>query len=622
MQIRSRGFALPITAMPQHAVFLSAFLPRNAWRLSAVAAAALLTACGSTPLPPWPAMPPKAGQQPPAAATAPRPVPPPLGTQRAGVVATPIPSSPLVTGMPEAAVQAPAADALPYSEAVAARFPAPAVRYDTPGLADGRRAFTTNAEASQWLRGLATSVKGSTRAELLDIGRSQRGVPLQALVLSRAGGTDIASLDASGRPTVLLIGQQHGDEPAGGEALLVIARELSQGLLEPLLDRINVIVVPRANPDGAEAGTRVTANGIDMNRDHLLLNTPEAQALAKLTRDYRPVAVVDSHEYTVIGRFLQKFGGIQRYDALLQHATTANMPEFINKAALEWFRQPMVSALTAQGLTNEWYYTTSTNPDDLRISMGGVQPDTGRNVNGLKNTVSMLVETRGVGIGRTDIQRRVNAQVTAVTSALRSAAERAANLEEVRSFVARDTSAQACRGQVVVEAAQTPTQRDLLMLDPQTGADRATRVDWNSSLELRTVKTRARPCGYWLAGTAAPAVDRLRLLGLQVMRVAEQGSVLADTYQETNRDTAARQDVRGTVAGAGDVVKVQTTLSRSAIDAPAGSFYVPLNQPLANLAVAALEPDTQNSYFANHLIGSLSETARVMAPPSLVFEGD
>jgi len=606
--------------MPQQAVFLPDFQPLRAWRLGAVAAAAaLLAACGSTPLPPWPSTPPKAVQTAPAP-TATRAVPPPLGTQRSGVVTTPIAPSPLMTVEPEA--PAPTADALPYSEAVAARFPAPAVRYETPGLADGRRAFTSHAEMTQWLRGLATSVKGSTKAELLDIGRSQRGVPLQALVLTRAGGTDVAALDASGRPTVLLIGQQHGDEPAPAEALLVMARELSQGLLEPLLDRINVILVPRANPDGAEAGTRVTANGIDMNRDHLLLNTPEAQALAKLVRNYRPAAVVDAHEYTVVGRFLQKFGGIQRYDALLQHATTANLPEFINKAALEWFRQPMVSALTAQGLSNEWYYTTSTNLDDRTISMGGTQPDTGRNVNGLKNTVSMLVETRGVGIGRTDIQRRVHTQVTALTSALRSAAERAANLEQVRSFVARDTAAQACRGQIIVEAAPTPTQRDLLMLDPQTGADRALRVEWNSSLELRTVKSRARPCGYWLAGTAAPAVDRLRLLGLQVMRVAEQGSVLADTYQETGRDTAARQDVRGTVAGSGDVVNVQTALTRSAIDAPAGSFYVPLNQPLANLAVAALEPDTQNSYFANHLIGSLSETARVMAPPSLVFEGD
>ena len=47
---------------------------------------------------------------------------------------------------------------------------------------------------------------------------------------------------------------------------------------------------------------------------------------------------------------------------------------------------------------------------------------------------------------------------------------------------------------------------------------------------------------------------------------------------------------------------------------------MPLNQPRANLAVAALEPDTQNSYFANHLIQELGQSARVMAVPSLVFE--
>lgn len=54
-----------------------------------------------------------------------------------------------------------------------------------------------------------------------------------------------------------------------------MARELApNGLLDALLDKINVIVVPRANPDGAEAGTRNTANGVDMNRDHLLLQAP------------------------------------------------------------------------------------------------------------------------------------------------------------------------------------------------------------------------------------------------------------------------------------------------------------------------------------------------------------
>lgn len=509
----------------------------------------------------------------------------------------------------------------PYGDAVAARFPNPSVVYSTPGLGADRRAFTTNTELGQWLRGLSEGVpRGGTRAQLLQIGTSQRGEPIQGLLLTRAPGTDPASLDKSGRPTVVLIGQQHGDEPAGSEALLVISRELAQGLLEPLLDRINVVVVPRANPDGAEVGTRVTANGVDLNRDHLLLNTPEARAIAQVINDYRPILVVDAHEYTVVGRYLQKLNAIQRYDALLQYTTTANYPEFLTKASQEWFHQPMVAALKAQGLTSDWYYTTSTNLQDKRISMGGTQPDTGRNVHGLKNTVSLLIETRGVGIGRMHIQRRVHAQVTAITSALRTTAERAANLEQVRSFVARDVSALACRDQVVIEAEATPTQRDLDFLDPETGADRSIRVDWNSSLTLRNTKVRARPCGYWLSADASGAVERLRQLGIQVMRVAEPGSVLAESYRETARETGNRQDVIGTIAGGGDIVRVQVSAVRSAIDAPAGSFYVPLNQPRANLAVAALEPDTQNSYFANHLIQDLGQSARVMAVPSLVFE--
>ena len=89
-------------------------------------------------------------------------------------------------------------------------------------------------------------------------------------------------------------------------------------------------------------------------------------------------AVIDAHEYTVTGRFVQKFNAIQRYDALLQYATTANMPEFITKAAHEWYYTPMSDALRVQKLSSDWYYTTSTDPQDLRVSMGGVQPDTGR----------------------------------------------------------------------------------------------------------------------------------------------------------------------------------------------------------------------------------------------------
>ncbi|MDI1275092.1 M14 family metallopeptidase [Polaromonas sp.] len=566
-----------------------------------------LAACTSVPLPPWPT--------PTGTVSAPAPVLAPVPAPIPAVVVQPVPDRPALAPLPPAG-------AAPYSAAVAARFPAPSVIYNTPGLQQGRSSFTSNAEIQTWLRELSTAASRSPglKAAVLPIGQSQRGETLEALVLTRAAGTDAAAIAATGHPTVLLVGQQHGDEPAGTEALLVVARELTQGLLRPVLERVNVIIVPRANPDGSAAGQRVTTGGLDMNRDHLLLNTPEAQALARLARDYHPTVVVDAHEYTVVGRFLQKFGTVQKYDALLQYATTANIPEFLTKASEEWYRRPLVTALQAQGLSTEWYYTTSTDLADKTVSMGGTQPDTGRNVSGLKNAVSLLIETRGVGIARLHIQRRVHTHVTAISSVLASTAQRASELGQLQPYIEKEMSALACKDEAVIEAAPTLTQKDLVMLDPVTGADRTVKVEWNSALTLRKIKTRVRPCGYWLSAGSRTAVERLRLHGVQVLRVAEPASMLGDLYRETARSAGVRQDVRGSIADAGQIVRAEVALVRGVIDAPSGSYYVPLNQPLANLVIAALEPDTQSSYFANRLLDSLSSTARVLSEPSLRTE--
>lgn len=578
---------------------------------------ALLAACGSTPLPPWPA---------PGAATPVRTAPTvvDLGTSSPPsappAVAEPVPLPGAATPADPAAATPPTV-AAPYGPEVAARFPDPATPYQTPGLAAGRDTFSSSSEISGWLLDLAAaSAGGRTRASLLALGASQSGTPLEALVLTRAAATDPATLLASGKPTVLLVGQQHGDEPAPAEALLVLARELAKGRLEPLLDRINVVLLPRANPDGAAASKRVTAGGIDMNRDHLLLRTPEARALARLQRDFQPAVTVDAHEYTVVGRFLEKYGAIQRFDALLQYATTANLSEFMPRASEEWFRRPVVAALNKEGLTSEWYYTTSTDPADLRISMGGTQPDTGRNVYGLRNAVSLLVETRGVGLGRLHIQRRVHTQVTAMASVLQSAAQRADDLVKLRSYMDREAAGNACRGEMVTSAGPTPQRRALLMLDPATGADRSIDVDWNSALELRTLQSRSRPCGYWLSAASTQAVERLQQLGVQVMRVAEPGAVLGESYRETARSSGERSDVRGSIADAAPIVRVQVALLRGVVDAPMGSYYVPLSQPLANLVVAALEPDTQNSFFANRLVDALQNQARVVGEPTMRLE--
>ena len=516
-----------------------------------------------------------------------------------------------------------ATDSAPESAAVAARFPDPAVRHLTPAFEPGRVAFTSNAELRLLMQGLARDSQlaaGGARISLRWLGTSQTGVALEALHFTRdtaaamgsapASASD-ASLERVQRPSVLLVGQQHGDEPAGAEALLVIAQELAHGRLQALLDHIDVIVLPRANPDGAAAGRRFTASGIDMNRDHLLLRTPEAQALAQLAREFEPVVFVDAHEYTVPGPFVAKFGALPRFDALLQYAMTANLPEFVSRAAEEWFRQPVLRSLTAQDLSTEWHHTASPDPADLTVSMGGVQPDTGRNVHGLRNAVSLLIETRGAGLGRAHLLRRVHTQITALASVLKSAAEHAADLQKLRRFVDAEVAAKACLGEVIVEATATRGEYDLLMLDPTTGADKRITVAWDSALELVPIKQRARPCGYWLGADQADAVRHLRVLGVQVQRIDEASVLRAEAYTQTAREIEAR----GALSDAAGVLRVSVGLKAALVDAEVGSYYVGLDQPLANLIVAALEPDTRNSFVANRLVTDVSALARVTQRP-------
>ena len=580
------------------------------WRLLGIGVSlALLAACTSVQLPPW--MP---GPQQPVAQTSPPPVQVPVEPAVA-VQATPVAPPSVIANLP---IEAPA----PYSAAVAARFPAPSTVYSTPGLQANRSTFTTQDEIQTWLRDQAAALARSAgiKAAVLPIGLSQQGRQLEALVLTRSTGTDPAALQVTGRPTVLLINQQHGDGPAGSEALLVIARELAQGLLQPLLERVNVVIVPRANPDSVHQGASLPPLAQTMSRDHLLLNAPETQALARLIRDYRPMVLMDVGEYAIGDEFLKKFGALQKFDAHMQYSTVANMPEFLTRADEEWYRRPLLAALKGQGLSSEWIYTTSEDMADRTVSMGGPEPVTSRNVGGLKNAVSLTVETRGAGLGRLHIQRRIHTHVTAITSVLGSTAQRANELNKLHPYLEKEISGQSCKGQAIVEAANTPAQYDLQMLDPASGADKTLTVDWESALALRALKTRIRPCGYWLSSTSKTAVGRLRLHGVQVLRVLEPSSLLGDIYREKPNTRIAQQAMQTGTAGVLPPAKTEVTLVRGVVDAPAGSFYVPLNQPLANLAIAALEPDTQSSYFSNQLLEALSSTARVMSEPALKTE--
>jgi len=303
----------------------------------------------------------------------------------------------LAAALPLSAVaQFDPARAYKQSEAVKKRYPDPPVRFETPGFAPGKADFTTHEEMMTFLHGLQRKAPGNLQLRV--IGESEEGRSIPMLVLSNAGVFTAPEVLRLNRPVVLLAGLQHGNEPAGGEVMLALAQELTIGPLKPLLDRITVVIVPRSNPDGAFYFTRSPGRGIDINRDHIKLDLPDTIALHKVINEFQPEVFVDAHEFSVATRWVQKFGKLLAYDLTFLYATNLNVAPELTALADKRFRTAIVRDVEKAGYTQHWYFTTSYNMEDKKVSMGGTSPDIGRNTAGLQNSISFLIETRGVGM--------------------------------------------------------------------------------------------------------------------------------------------------------------------------------------------------------------------------------
>jgi hypothetical protein len=104
----------------------------------------------------------------------------------------------------------------------------------------------------------------------------------------------------SGSIKVMLWSQMHGDEPTATMALMDLfnffAKYPDHALTKDIREKLTLLVIPMLNPDGAERFTRRTAQLIDINRDALALETPEARILKETCNKYRPEYGFNLHD--------------------------------------------------------------------------------------------------------------------------------------------------------------------------------------------------------------------------------------------------------------------------------------------------------------------------------------
>lgn len=253
---------------------------------------------------------------------------------------------------------------------------------ETPLEACAGTRITVSAEIDAYLRRLA-GVAPDCRLDTW--GHSAGGRPLTALSCGR---------HAPGVPHVLLVGSHHGgSEPAGGEALLALARDLVAGALAPLRTRFGFTVLPNANPDGRDLDSSRNAAGVNLNRDYVALSQPESRAIDAALRRLRPTVSLDAHESAALKRrTLWREGYLTEFEVQCEAANHPALRGALREALAtllpDWMARIAAGGLSATRYIREVHSTRQP------LTHGGITLRGFRNKAGLRGVLSFLLETR------------------------------------------------------------------------------------------------------------------------------------------------------------------------------------------------------------------------------------
>lgn len=336
--------------------------------------------------------------------------------------------------------------------------------------------WTTLDEELQFLEELAEK---SERVSFSQEGTSVEGRPIYFV---RVGFPEPPSDEAiaNGR-NILIMGTPHGNEPAGREMTLKLMRDLAFTDDPELLDQLKeatILFVPTPNPDGREANQRRNAQNIDNNRDHLNLNTPEIQMIAKIMNTYKPDITVDAHE---------RPSATGHPDIEFLWPRNLNVDEDLRLLNIDLVENYMRRDVEAVGYSTGLYGTPG--------GAGGGDERILRNMSGLRHGLGILTESAG----RQAPNDRVDMQMHAAQSVLRFYRER---FDDVVTVVTEAPHRKAIAG----EDSSYPYYLD--------GAD-----NWDPS-DHGVLHTK--PSGYLLHTSQVESIRRhLQLFSLQTEEVSD-----------------------------------------------------------------------------------------------------
>lgn len=463
----------------------------------------------------------------------------------------------------------------------------------------------------------------SDRVHVTSFGSTVEGRPLPLAIVGDMPDARPASVMAGDRTRVWLQANIHGGEVCGKEALLMLLRDLVAGRHDDWWSSLTVLIAPIYNADGSERieadnrpyqlgpiagmGERANGQGLDLNRDHMKLESPEARALTRAYQDYDPHVVIDLHTTN----------GTQH----AYHLTYAPPLHPNTHPAIDRFlRDAWLPAITdAIKTTDDWdlyYYGNLPRAVGAEPSWRTFdhRPRFNNNYVGLRNRVAILSEAYAY----VSFEERVAATLRFVEEALAFAHDHAPTIAALVQDADNDpvvgrrlaTRATPRRSDEPVDILLGQTEE---ILNPYSRAPMRRRLDVVTPTQIYEYGTftaaengrEIAPAAYYVPAELTPVVDLLAAHGVDGTPLDIDTTLTVEQFVIT---ASSRAD--GPVEGHRER-QVDGAWEPTEQTLPAGTLAIPVAQPLGRLVFTLLEPRSDDGVVNWNLLEDQVEAGSV-----------
>ncbi len=481
-------------------------------------------------------------------------------------------------------------------------------------------------ETITWLKKLAAA---SPIISIVSIGKSAEGRDIVMLIASTEKIITAAALKKSAKPLLLVQAGIHSGEIDGKDAGMMLLRDIAFGNKRYLLDKVNLLFIPILNVDGHERrssynrpnqrgpqnmGWRTNAQNLNLNRDYAKIDTKEIRAVIKVMNEYDPLLYMDIHVTD---------GADYQYDITFGGHGKQGYSSGISNWLANTYKPIADRDLTAQGHIPGSLLTTVNDRDfsDGNILILG-EPRFSDAYGDLRHMASILVENHSLK----PFRQRVLGTYVLLQSTLAILATKGSALKEITiadrkkrateipmkwkvpqmeksvSFEPQSNLLQKNKSALPTDSFSLSGIQSIIKKSAITNAD---YIEWTGKpITMMIANYRGtdpvtfikRPKAYYVPASSYEIIERLKMHGIQMELLQQLREVPVEMYRV--------QTVKIGNEG-GEIVPFEGHVQVNAYTKvelhnqlyATGSARISTDQPLGDLAMLLLEPDSPDSYF-------------------------